>query len=69
MNPKLLEKIRRLASDSRTDPMTRKIAQMQLDAHTPSPPRNPQHPGLRQSPEYQAYAKAMKGVRYVRKAK
>ena len=69
MNPKLYAKIKRLADDPRTDAMTRKIAQAQVDAHTPPPPRNPQHPGLRQSPEYQAYVKAMKGVRYVRKAK
>lgn len=60
MNPKLLEKIRRLAADSRTDPMTRKIAQAQLEAHTPTPPRNQQHPGLKQSEEYQTWARTMK---------
>jgi hypothetical protein len=64
----LLAKIKRLADDPRTDPMTRKIAQAQLDAHngiTDAPPGL--HPGLRQTPEYQAWAKRMKETNRGRK--
>ena len=59
MTPKLYAKIKRLADDPRTDAMTRKIAQMQLDAHIETPPPGVVA-GMRQSPEYQAYAKAMR---------
>lgn len=70
MTPKLYAKIKRLADDPRTDAMTRKIAQMQLDAHlgVEEKLRNPLHAGMRQSPEYQAYAAAMKRANRGRKA-
>jgi hypothetical protein len=60
MTPRLLAKIKRLADDPRTDPMTRKIAQAQLDSHNGVTEAPGLHPGMRQTPEYQAYAKAMK---------
>ena len=71
MTPALLAKIKRLAEDVRTDPMTRRIAQAQLDAHhgVATPPHNPQHPGLRQTTEFQAFVKAMKEGNRGRKAK
>lgn len=68
MTPKLYAKIKRLADDPRTDAMTRKIAQAQLDAHTPPTPPGV-HAGMRQSPEYQAYAAAMKRANRGCKAK
>ena len=51
--------------------MTRRIAQAQLDAHhgVATPPHNPQHPGLRQTTEFQAFVKAMKEGNRGRKAK
>ena len=61
MTPALLAKIKRLANDPACDPMTRKIAQAQIDSHNgvaETPPGL--HPGLRQTPEYQAWAKKMK---------
>lgn len=64
MTPKLYAKIKRLADDPRTDPMTRKIAQAQLDAHIET---SGIHAGMRQSPEYQAYAAAMKRANRGRK--
>lgn len=67
MTPKLYAKIKRLADDPRTDAMTRKIAQAQLDAHTPASPPGV-HAGMRQSAEYQAYAAAMKRANRGRKA-
>ena len=71
MTPALLAKIRRLAEDPACDPMTRQIAQAQLDAHhgVATPPHNPQHPGLRQTTEFQAFVKAMKEGNRGRKAK
>ena len=70
MTPALRAKIKRLVDDPNCDPMTRQIAQAQLDTHmveAPPPPRNSQHPGLRQSEEYQAYAKRVKEANRVRK--
>lgn len=69
MTPALLAKIRRLAQDPACDPMTRKIAQAQLDSHNSVESLQRVVPGLRQTPEYQAYAKAMKEGNRGRKAK
>ena len=58
MTPRLLAKIKRLAEDPACDPMSRKIAQARLNSHNgvaDAPPGL--HPGLRQTPEYQAWAK------------
>ena len=59
MTPKLLAKIQRLADDPRTDSMTRKIAQAQIDSHN-GVTSSGVHPGLRQSAEHQAWLKIMK---------
>ena len=67
-SPNFTRKYVVLATDSRTDAMTRKIAQAQLDAHTPPTPPGI-HAGMRQSSEYQAYAAAMKRANRGRKAK
>jgi hypothetical protein len=63
VTPALLAKIKRLADDPSTDPMTRKIAQAQLDTHNGvgEPRRNPIHPGLLRTPEYEAWVKIMGG--------
>jgi hypothetical protein len=58
MTPALLAKIKRLAEDPSCDPMTRKIAQAQLDSHN-GVPQPGVHPGLRITPEYQAWIKIM----------
>jgi hypothetical protein len=59
MTPALLAKIKRLADDPNCDPMTRKIAQAQLDFHNGVAPPGI-HPGLRQTPEHQAWMKQVK---------
>ena len=62
MTPRLLAKIKRLAEDPACDPMTRKIAQAQLDAHNGvAPDEKKIHPGMRRTPEYDAWVKAMGG--------
>jgi hypothetical protein len=60
MNPERLAKIRALATDPRGDPATRAIAQKKLDAWLKWHPQSGVVPGMRQSPEYQAWAKSMK---------
>jgi hypothetical protein len=67
MTPRLYAKIRRLAEDPACDPMTRKIAQAQLDAHNGMAETPRVVPGMRQTPEYQAYAKALREANRGRK--
>lgn len=64
MTPEKLAKIRALANDARGDPATRAIAQAVLrryakepepQFHDVPPPRDPRHPGMRTSPEYDRY--------------
>jgi hypothetical protein len=59
VKPSLYAKIKKLADDPSTDEMTRKIARAQLDSVVNDPPPGI-HPGLRQTPEYQAWAKWMR---------
>jgi hypothetical protein len=66
VTPSLYAKIKALADDPRTDEMTRKIAQAQLDAHV-STALSGVHPGLRQTPEYQAWAKWMRDTHVQRR--
>ena len=68
MTPRLYAKIKRLADDPSCDPMTRKIAQAQLDAHNGvAEAQFGVVPGMRQTPEYQAYAKALREANRGRK--
>lgn len=60
MTPAKLAKIRAIANDARGDPATRAVAQAVLrryaqpesEFHDVPPPRDPRHPGMRTSPEY-----------------
>ena len=60
MHPRILEKIRAVASDPRGDPRTREIAQRMLAEHERPPPPPPEpprynsriHPGLEKTPEF-----------------
>ena len=61
MTPERLAKIRAIAEDPRADPATRAIAQAKLDAEPTPPKRNPLHPGMRTTPEYERFKRAMQG--------
>ena len=61
MTPERLAKIRAIAEDPRADPATRAIAQAKLDAEPKPSTRNPLHPGMRTTPEYERFKRAMQG--------
>jgi hypothetical protein len=63
MTPERLAKIRALAEDPRADPATRAIARSMLEAELPLRPQttNPLHPGMRTTPEYERFKRAMQG--------
>ena len=64
MTPSLLAKIKKLAGDPRTDPMTRAIAQAQLDSHHGvEPAKQTIHPGLRRAPGYDEFKRANNSLR------
>jgi hypothetical protein len=64
MKPDRLAKIRAIAEDPRGDPKVRAIAQAKLDAEQPpAGPRNPQHPGMRTTAEYERWKRAVQGKR------
>ena len=65
MTPAQYAKAKALAADERTDSATREIAQRQVDKWkvkfegTANPPEKKLHPGRRQTPEYERWAKDM----------
>ena len=65
MTPSQYEKIKRIADDERGDPTTRAAAQKQVEKWRVKMEvplgrhKSPLHPGRRQSPEYEAWAKNM----------
>lgn len=61
MTPERLAKIRAIAEDPRADPFTRSIAQSMLDGAPEPAQRNPLHPGMRTTPEYERFKRAMQG--------
>jgi hypothetical protein len=66
MTPEKLAKVKAIAEDARADPFTRSIAQKMLEAEGPQlqpGQRNPLHPGMRTSVEYERWARAVKGKR------
>jgi hypothetical protein len=65
MTPQRRAKIKAIAEDPRADPKTRAIAQAKLDAEPQpaQPPRNPLHPGMRTTPEYERFKRAVQGKR------
>jgi hypothetical protein len=62
VTPERLAKIKAIAEDPRADPRIRAIAQAKLDAQPkPAQPRNPLHPGMRTTPEYERFKRAVQG--------
>jgi hypothetical protein len=62
MTPEKLAKVKAIAEDARADPFTRSIAQKMLEAEPgPLQPINPLHPGMRTTPEYERYRRAVRG--------
>jgi hypothetical protein len=69
LTPERIAKIRAIANDPRADPGTRAIAKAML-AKFAAPPetaaeflrnlRNPRHPGMRTTPEYDQWRRMMK---------
>ena len=62
MTPDRYAKMIALALDERADPATRAIAQKMVNKWKlkfEGPPKNPLHPGRRQTPEYQAWIKGL----------
>ena len=65
MTPVQYKKAKAVADDERTDPETRAAAQRQVDKWktkfegTANPPEKKLHPGRRQTPEYERWAKDM----------
>jgi hypothetical protein len=64
MTPEKLAKVKAIAEDARADPFTRSIAQKMLESEGPQlqpRPINPLHPGMRTTPEYERYRRAVRG--------